>query len=256
MSGQAFYKSGGSRIAANAMKMLPDLMRRLAYGEELFWSGTFVFDETTKDRLISPAFRRRLQAAANGAGFSSHSVVRNDLDRLLAEEPNADQLERMIYEEFKLRLAELLLMRVDKITMATSVEARVPFLDHKLVEFAMAIPRRFKYRNGQTKHILKRALRGVIPTETLNRKKKGFGTPIKEWMIDGLDGFFEDALLNSSLRQRDLFDYGFVRQILNEHRSGRVNNSLALWCLLNLTLWYEHWFEDAITARAQASTVA
>jgi asparagine synthase (glutamine-hydrolysing) len=99
--------------------------------------------------------------------------VREDLDRLLAERPQADMLERMIYQELKLRLAELLLMRVDKMTMATSVEARVPFLDHKLVEFAIALPRSLKYRNGETKYILKRALKASFPTASSRERRKG-----------------------------------------------------------------------------------
>ena len=145
-------------------------------------------------------------------GFSSYSVVREDLDRLHSAKPEADLLERMIYQELKLRLPELLLMRVDKMTMATSVEARVPFLDHKLVEFAMTIPQGMKFKNGETKHILKRALKGVVPDRVLARKKMGFGAPIKEWMLDRLGGFVEDAVINSSLGRRELFDYAFIEQ--------------------------------------------
>ena len=138
-------------------------------------------------------------------GPSSHSVVIEDLNRLLAAKPDADQLERMIYQELKLRLAELLLMRVDKITMATSVEARVPFLDHKLVEFAMSLPRSMKYRNGETKYILKRALRGIVPECVLGRKKQGFGAPINEWMFDKLGGRVEDTLLKFAVESpRDI----------------------------------------------------
>ena len=135
-------------------------------------------------------------------------------------------------------------MRVDKITMATSVEARVPFLDHKLVEFAMSIPSNLKYKDGETKYILKRALAGQIPDRVLKRKKKGFGAPISEWMLDRLGGFLEHSIFASSLRQRELLDYNFIRQILNDHRSRRVNNSFFLWSLLNLSLWYDQWIEN------------
>jgi asparagine synthase (glutamine-hydrolysing) len=157
----------------------------------------------------------------------------------------------MIYQELKLRLPELLLMRVDKMTMATSVEARVPFLDHKLVEFAMTIPQGVKFKNGQTKHILKRALKGVVPDSVLARKKKGFGAPIKEWMLDRLGGFVEDAVIKSSLGRRELFDYAYIENILREHRTGRVNYSFFLWSLLNLSLWYEHWIEGKDIAIAR-----
>jgi asparagine synthase (glutamine-hydrolysing) len=255
--GGALYRTGVTRLLPKGRKMLPDLLRRLADGEELFWSGTFVFDEVNKRQLLTPEARRRLASkSSNEEGFSSYSVVRSDLDRLLASKPDADQLDRMIYQELKLRLAELLLMRVDKMTMATSVEARVPYLDHKLVEFAMSIPSHLKYHQGETKYILKRALKGIIPDRVLHREKQGFGVPINEWMLDRLGGFVENALFNSALRHRELFDYSFVRRLLNEHRSGRTNYAFFLWSLLNLSLWYDQWIDSPRTAAAPRSTAA
>jgi asparagine synthase (glutamine-hydrolysing) len=243
-AGQTLLKAGANQFPSGWRKVAPDLLRRLGSGEDLFWSGSMIFDESLKRQLITPATRERMSAGMNGGGgLSSHSVVREDVERLLRGKPDADQLERMIYQELKLRLAELLLMRVDKMTMATSVEARVPFLDHKLVEFAMTIPRGLKYRGGETKYILKRALNGIIPDRVLKRKKRGFGAPINEWMLDRLGGFVEDTLLNSSLRRRELFDYGFIKRLLDEHRAGRANYSFYLWSLLNLSLWYEQWIE-------------
>ncbi|HYP28400.1 MAG TPA: asparagine synthase (glutamine-hydrolyzing) [Blastocatellia bacterium] len=241
------YGAGSWALPPRWGKIVPDLLRRLASGEELFWSGAFVFDETHKQKLLSPAMKRRLADASNGDpnGPSSHAVVLEDLNRLLAARPHADQLERMIYQELKLRLAELLLMRVDKITMATSVEARVPFLDHRLVEFAVAIPRAMKYRGGETKHVLKRSLRGIVPESVLGRRKKGFGAPINDWMFDGLGGFVEDTLLNSSLNRREVFDMGYLKELLRQQREGKVNYSFFLWSLLNLTLWYERWVEGS-----------
>ncbi len=227
-------------------KIAPDLLRRLGEGEELFWSGAFIFDETRKRQLLTPEAMRMIAASSNGgARLSSHKVVREDLDRLLAQRPEADQLERMTYLDLKLRLAELLLMRVDKITMATSVEARVPFLDHHLVEFALSLPREMKYRDGQTKYLLKRALEGIIPDRVIGRKKRGFGVPINEWMFGRMSGFVEDSLLNGSLRRLELFDYDYIKLLLAQHRQGRVNNSFFLWSLLNLSLWYERWIEGS-----------
>ena len=163
-AGRGLSGVGAGQLLPKGSKMLPDVARRLAEGEDLFWSGTFIFDEVNKRRLLTEEVKTRLEVDGKD-GFSSFSVVRSDLDRLLASKPDADQLLRMSYQELKLRLPELLLMRVDKMTMATSVEARVPFLDHKFVEFAMSIPSHMKYRNGETKYILKRALKGVIRNE-------------------------------------------------------------------------------------------
>ncbi len=92
----------------------------------------------------------------------------------------------MSYVDLNLRLPELLLMRVDKMAMGVSLEGRVPFLDHKFVELAMSIPSAMKTRNGTLKHILKKAVRGVIPDELIDRKKQGFGVPIYEWFFDRL----------------------------------------------------------------------
>lgn len=252
-AGQSLYRSGAGKLLPKGRKMLPDVLRRLAEGEELFWSGTFVFDEINKRRLLTREAKQRL-TTNNGDGFSSYSVVRSDLDRLLASRPDADQLSRMIYQELKLRLPELLLMRVDKMTMATSVEARVPFLDHKLVEFAMSIPSRLKYRDGETKYILKSALEGVIPQRVLKREKKGFGVPLDEWMRGRFGSFVWEGIFSSSLRRRNLFDYSFVRHLLSEHQRGRTNYSFFLWTLLNLSLWYERWIEGAL-AKPQAAEV-
>jgi asparagine synthase (glutamine-hydrolysing) len=234
-TGQVFYKAAIARLFPKSRKFAPDLLRRLAEGEELFWGGALFFDETQKQKLLTPRF--------NGGRFNSRSVVREDLDRLMAEKPDADQLEQMIYLDLKLRLSELLLMRVDKLTMATSVEARVPFLDHHLVEFAMRLPRRMKYRNGETKYILKRALRGIVPDWALRRKKQGFGAPINEWMLDRMGDYVEERLMNSALRRREFFDYDFIRRMMDEHRRGRVNYSFHLWTLLNLSLWYDRWID-------------
>jgi asparagine synthase (glutamine-hydrolysing) len=242
-AGMAFHNAGGYRWLPKGRKMVPDLLRRLVEGEDLFWSGAFVFDEVNKNRLLTTAARARLNGASRNGRLSSYSIVEDDRDRLLAARPGATLLDRMIYQELKLKLSELLLMRVDKLTMATSVEARVPFLDHKLVEFAMALPDRLKYRDGVTKHILKRALRGVIPDQVIDRKKKGFGAPINEWMLDRLGAFVEHSLFNSSLVRRELFDIDYIKSILAAQRSGKVNYSFFLWSLLNLNLWYEQWIE-------------
>ena len=252
-TGKGFFNIGQSLLPAAAQKMLPDMLRRLAAGEELFWSGAFIFDETQKQQLLTPQTMSRLKSGDEA--FSSHHKVQEDLQRLLAVKPEADQLERMIYLELKLRLAELLLMRVDKITMANSIEARVPFLDHHLIEFAMKLPRRLKYQDGETKRILKRALQDVIPRAVLKRPKRGFGVPINDWMVNRFGSFVETGILNSQLRERQLFDYGFVKKIFTAHRSGKVNYSFHLWNLLNLSLWYDTWIansENQISSVAEA----
>jgi asparagine synthase (glutamine-hydrolysing) len=212
-----------------------ELARRFGAAEPLFWGGAIVFDEGFKRQLLSAPVR------ANLDGLSSHHAIRQHLQRIAEAAPHSDFAARMSYLELKLRLPELLLMRVDKITMANSVEARVPFLDHELVEYAMSLPVNLKIKGASGKHILKRALEKVLPEDLLYRPKRGFGAPIREW-FRGKSGEELGALItNSSLRKRELFDYRFIERLSDEHRRGARDWSFHLWALLNLSLWYERW---------------
>jgi len=215
-----------------------ELIRRLGADEPLFWGGAVVYDETFKPRVLSESLRKRMN------GLSSLRVVEPYLQRIEQERPDSDFLARMTYLELKLRLPELLLMRVDKITMATSVEARVPFLDHHLVEYALGLPRSLKVAGTTGKHILKRALEDILPHDLLYEPKRGFGAPVREWFRGkNLRGLFDERLMNSRLRKRDLLDYTFVAKMLEEHRQHKNDWGFHLWALLNLSLWYEQWID-------------
>ncbi|HKE56592.1 MAG TPA: asparagine synthase C-terminal domain-containing protein, partial [Pyrinomonadaceae bacterium] len=215
-----------------------ELLRRLGADEPLFWGGVVVYDETFKPRVLSPRLRQQLN------GLSSLQIVESYLTHIERERPAAEFLARMIYLELKLRLPELLLMRVDKITMATSVEARVPFLDHHLVEYALGLPRSLKVEGDSGKHILKRALEEILPRDLLYERKRGFGAPVREWFRDGLGGWFDEHLMNSTMRRRDLLDYEFVGKMLSEHRRKAKDWGFHLWALLNLSVWYERWIDQ------------
>jgi asparagine synthase (glutamine-hydrolysing) len=224
-------------LRAQRAQRAAELSRRLASGESLFWGGTVIFDETIKPRVLSEETRRRT------AGLSSYDVVREYEGRIASARPASDFLARLTYLELKLRLPELLLMRVDKLTMAASVEARVPFLDHRLVEYAMGLPRASKVEGRVGKHVLKRALEGVLPRDLLYRRKRGFGAPINAWLRGGASDLLDGHLLNSPMRRRAFLDYDFVARLVEEHRRGARDWSFHLWGLLNLSLWYERWVE-------------
>jgi len=235
---KAFGGSVRKALKANGKKKLViELARRLEKGEPMFWGGAVVYDETTKPRLLSQRMRSNLN------GHSSLATVEKYLKHIEHERPAADMLSKMTYLELKLRLPELLLMRVDKITMATSIEARVPFLDHHLVEYAMGVPREQKINGKTGKHILKRTLESVLPHDLLYSKKRGFGAPIREWFRAGAGIEYSERFLTSPIWQRDYFNRDFVEQMLVEHRNGRSDWSFHLWALLNLSLWYEHWID-------------
>jgi asparagine synthase (glutamine-hydrolysing) len=217
---------------------LIDLARRLQSGEPMFWGGVVVYDESVKRTVLS----ERMRASMNG--HTSLNAIKEHLDRISNERPDSDFLSRMTYLELKLRLPELLLVRVDKITMATSVEARVPFLDHHLVEYAMALPRDVKVKGKTGKHVLKSALESILPHDLLYSKKRGFGAPIREWFRTDIGRSYSESLLNSTIRKRDYFNYDFVAKLLDEHRTEKRDWSFHIWALLNLSLWYEHWIDN------------
>jgi asparagine synthase (glutamine-hydrolysing) len=214
-----------------------ELARRFGAGESMFWGAAVVFGEGLKSRLVSRGLRARLDA------LSSYDVVSEGLARVRSERPQSDFLSRMTYLELKLRLPELLLMRVDKMTMAASVEARVPFLDHRLVEYAMGVPRALKVEGASGKHVLKRALEEVLPRDVLYRRKRGFGAPVEGWFRGRSSAELESRVMTSALRRRDFLDYRFVARLFEEHRRGARDWGFHLWALLNLSLWYERWIE-------------
>lgn len=216
-------------------RMASELVRRLGANESLFWGGAIVFDETMKKRVLTTEMRAQFN------GLSTYDIVRQYQETIAAARPDADAAARMTYLELKLRLPELLLMRVDKITMATSVEARVPFLDHHLIEYAMNLPRELKVKGQTGKHILKRALEPILPAEVLYQPKRGFGAPVREWFRGPEGGDLIQQLLNSSIRKRKFFDYDFIGRMADEHRRETKDWSANLWCLLNLSVWYDRW---------------
>lgn len=235
---RAFAGVTGPLLEATGRKRTGvELLRRLGAGEPLFWGGVVVYDEATKPLVLSRQMRERFN------GLSSLQAVAPYLDHIEHERPNSDFLSRLTYLELKLRLPELLLMRVDKITMATSVEARVPFLDHHLVEYALGLPRSLKVEGTSGKHILKRALEDVLPRDLLYNPKRGFGAPVREWFRNGLGEWFDAYLMRSPMRSREFLNYEFVGRLLDEHRRGRKDWGFHLWALLNLSVWYERWID-------------
>ncbi len=211
-----------------------DYIRKGVEGNELFWGGAINFTEMHK---------RHLYESGKRSAVGTHDVAHRWHAEVLRRDPGADYLKRMIYVEFRNRLPELLLMRVDKVSMATSVEARVPFLDHRMVEYSMRIPRALKLKDGETKYILKKAVEGIIPDNIIYRRKQGFAAPVDDWLRDQWTQFAEDRILASPLVRDRVFRADFIRSLFDRHRSRRINAGQNLWNLLNLTLWYDHWID-------------
>jgi asparagine synthase (glutamine-hydrolysing) len=227
-------------VAALAPYMLParraEYVQRAAANQELFWGGATVFSEEAKRRLLR-----------NGRMNNDHDtyaeIVAGHYGRFDQVRPGSSFLDRIIYLELKHRLPELLLMRVDKMSMATSVEARVPYLDHELVRFALAIPSTLKYHHGRTKHILKEAARGILPNEVINRPKTGFCGGAGNMVTRPIVDHAEQVIANFDWL-RGLINIEAIRPLLAEHRSGRADHGMAIWNLLNLAMWHRHWIQQ------------
>jgi asparagine synthase (glutamine-hydrolysing) len=203
-----------------------ELLRRGAAGQPVFWSGAEAFTQAQKERLLSPRLRSDLD------GLTSWEAIRPVHERWQAGNWEPTHLSWMSFADLNLRLPELLLMRVDKMSMGVSLEGRVPFLDHKFVELAMSIPESVKTRNGTLKHILKKAVRGVIPDELIDRPKQGFGVPVYEWFFDRL-GDTARRELEVFCEATDFLDREEVMHYVDTKQGPEV------WYLLNFALWWK-----------------
>jgi asparagine synthase (glutamine-hydrolysing) len=203
-------------------------LRRGSRGQPIFWGGAEAFTDAEKHRLLAPRLRRDF------AGRTSWDAIEPIHRRFRENAWEPSPLHWMSYLDLNLRLPELLLMRVDKMTMGVSLEARVPFLDHTFVELVLSIPQAVKTRGGEPKHLLKRAVRGLIPDELIDRPKQGFGVPVHEWFFGRL-GQTARRELDRFCRATDYLDAGEVSRLLERGRGPQV------WCLLNLALWWRHY---------------
>lgn len=216
-----------------------EMMRNWALGRNLFWGGAIAFSEHSKKELCDfvpnvyhDSMIDRIYKGLNQS-FDSYSIVDYHLNVLNKKDPDSDFLKSMIYLELKQRLPELLLMRVDKMAMAASIEGRVPFLDHKLVEFALHIPSHFKYKNGVTKYILKKAAEGILPKDIIYRKKVGFAAPTTRWFRSSKP--FQNKLHNViQSKGKGLISQKYIFDILTKHKKGHVDRSVQLWVIQNI----------------------
>jgi asparagine synthase (glutamine-hydrolysing) len=223
-----------------------DLLDRAARGGDLFWGGAVSFWELPKRRLVrrdrvtaTPA-PLGLEAFVPAAFLAPDSAAVVGHYRTAAGRAISDPLARMIYLELKLRLPELLLMRVDRITMAASVEARVPFLDHRLVEMTLGVPMAVKVKDGVPKHLLKRVCAGILPRDVIDRPKVGFAAPMAAWLRGEFGRAAESTVLGSGPVRDGILDAAVVRGLFRRHRAGG-DASLAIWTLYTLADWYGRW---------------
>lgn len=193
----------------------------------IFWGGAEGFSHDHKMALLSPRMRKRFNT------YSSWEVLYPIWNEFQEKAAEPSDLNWMTYLDLRVRLPELLLMRVDKMSMAVGLEARVPFLDHQLATLALSIPSELKLKNGTLKYILKRAIRGLIPPELINRKKQGFGVPVHEWFHLKLRNYAHERL-EHFCKTSDYLNWPQVEALFDQ------NQAQQIWYLLNLALTIEN----------------
>ncbi len=194
------------------------------------WFG--VFSPAELDQLFSPAWRGPTPPSA---------AIFSPLARAGEGARFDDTLAEMLYLDFRMYLEDNLLVKIDRASMACSLELRTPYLDHRLVEFAAGLPAALKVRRFQLKYILKKAVEKWLPRKIVYRQKQGFSVPIAQWMRRELRPLLDETLGEEKLKRQGLFNVPFVRRMLNEHCSGRRDHRKPLWALLCFQLWYDRW---------------
>jgi asparagine synthase (glutamine-hydrolysing) len=227
-----FKKLGllGLKMMGKDQGFYHEYLRRATSGQPVFWGGAEAFTEVQKKRLISPRLRKSLN------GLSSWDAIRPIRERFERGAWEKSHLHWMSYIDLNMRLPELLLMRVDKMSMGVSLEGRVPFLDHKFIELAMGIPEAVKTKDNNLKYILKKSVRGLIPDELIDRKKQGFGVPVYEWFFDRLGDKIRGDL-KDFCQKTDFLDYGAVENLMDRGMGTQV------WFLLNFAMWWKEFVE-------------
>jgi len=205
--------------------------------DDWYWGNATPFGMEALGRVLTPEFRSR------ALDFEQLSAPVGRAHQAALERLDPDDLPRRLsFMELQIRLPEILLARVDKMSMANSVEYRVPFLDKELVELAFAIPADVKLYGGRPKSVLKDAAEGIIPGANIHRKKVGFSFPLTEWLREPRIGAqFLEPLIQSRLLKSGLVDAAEVHRLIDAHRSGAADRNVQIWTLLTLALWFDRW---------------
>jgi asparagine synthase (glutamine-hydrolysing) len=234
-------------VISNVARAIPEFQsraNRLARGKRFLTAASLApvqrylrwisaFDENAKTDLYSEEFRRET------AGFSTVGIIQP----WFAKANGAGIVDASLLTDTMTYLPNDLLVKMDIASMTVSLEARSPFLDHHLMEFAASLPEKLKLRGMTTKYLLKRVLKDLVPQQNLTRRKMGFGIPIGHWFRGTMQSFLRQTLLSEKALSRGLFQNDKVRQIIDQHVQGRVNHEHRLWTLLMLELWFQRFID-------------
>jgi asparagine synthase (glutamine-hydrolysing) len=186
--------------------------------------------------FLGPEAKQRLYTDEFQAAVSEADVYAPVRDRLAALGGD-DWLNRALYADLSIYLADDILVKVDRMSMATSLETRAPLLDAEVMELAFSLPGDLKMKGGERKYILKRALRGLVPPRVLTRSKEGFSIPMKNWLRQELAPLMRDLLAPERVARRGLFEPAAVVRRIEEHLAGRENHAHLLFSLMVFERW-------------------
>jgi len=204
--------------------------------EDIYFDNFSVFSRASQRRLFTRETREQmLESDAYAAPLA-----------LLEGADSSSLLDRLLAADLKTYLHELL-MKQDQMSMAASIESRVPFLDHKLVEFAAALPENMKLRGLTTKYILRKAMKNRLPKEILTRRKMGFPVPVGAWLRNKFSHVVDEYVLSPRALERGVFEPGFVRELVARHNAGE-NHSERLWALINFEIWQRRFFDCEVSS--------
>jgi asparagine synthase (glutamine-hydrolysing) len=219
-------RSGVATLPASlGRKLSRTFLSQKADIENLFFDNFSVFPKAIQNSLLAPETKARI-GDQNPYVHQNEMLGRTDAEGLI---------DKFLYIDIKTYLHELL-MKQDQMSMAASIESRVPFLDHKLVEFTARMPTRFKLRGSNTKWVLRKAMRGILPESILTRSKMGFPVPLGNWFRNQHRHIIDDYVLSERTLARGYFNPDFVREMVAGHLSGEKHDE-RLWCLVNFEVW-------------------
>ncbi|MFQ6113479.1 MAG: asparagine synthetase B family protein, partial [bacterium] len=198
--------------------------------EDLEHTRWMIFlQQAEKERLYSEGVQDSL------TGEGSYDFIRKHFEKA----STCDEVNRQLYVDIKTYLVDDILVKVDRMSMAVSLEARVPFLDHRFVELTATMPSRLKLKGTKTKSILMKAMKDILPAEILDRGKEGFSIPIKNWLRTDLKTLMLDVLHPERIKREGFFDPAYVQQLADEHLNGTENHSHRLWAMMVFGIWQD-----------------
>jgi asparagine synthase (glutamine-hydrolysing) len=213
--------------------------------ESIYFDNFSVFSRAMQQDLLTPETKERT------GGIDPYKTAIEYIGPI----GNGASLNRWLYADIKTYLHELL-MKQDQMSMAASIESRVPFLDHKLVEFSMGLPQRMKLRGLTTKYVLRQSMKGILPDQILKRPKMGFPVPLASWFRGRFRSVIDEYVLSERALSRNIFDESYVRSTVERHQSGRENHSERLWTFINFEMWQRQFIDGEEAGESEQLAVA